>query len=104
MAYATMTAMFPFDADHLANICRRHDVARLRVFGSVARGEAGSTSDLDLIVDFRAPKGFFELARLEDELCAFFGRDVDLVTERGLSPYLREPILSEAAVVYDAAA
>ena len=52
----------------------------------------------------RVPKGFFELARLEDELCALFGRDVDLVTERGLSPDLREPILSEAAVVYDAAA
>lgn len=99
-----MTSMLSFDAVRLASICRRHDVVRLRVFGSVARGEAESTSDLDLIVDFRVPKGFFELARLEDELCVLFGRDVDLVTERGLSPHLREPILSEAAVVYDAAA
>lgn len=99
-----MTSMFPFDSERLARICRRHDVVRLRVFGSVARGEAGSASDLDLIVDFQVPKGFFELARLEDELSTFFGRDVDLVTEQGLSPYLREPILSEAAVVYDAAA
>lgn len=96
--------MLSFDRERLSRICRRHDVARLRVFGSFARGEDNSSSDVDLIVDFQAPKGFFELTRLEDELRVFFGRDVDLVTEPGLSPFLREPILSEAAVVYDAAA
>jgi uncharacterized protein len=99
-----MTAMVEYDSEHLAAICRRHDVTRLRVFGSVARGDAGPASDLDLIVDFGVPKGFFELTRLEDELGELFGCEVDLVTEAGLSPYLRGPILSEAATVYDAAA
>jgi predicted nucleotidyltransferase len=55
-------------------------------------------------VDFNAPKGFLELIRLEDELQAVFDRPVDLVTEPGLSPYLRRSILSSASVIFDAAA
>jgi predicted nucleotidyltransferase len=96
--------MVQFDRQRLADICRRHDVARLRIYGSASRGEAGRDSDIDLLVDFAAPKGFFELIRLEDELEAFFGRPVDVVTEPGLSPYLREPILASASVIFDAAA
>jgi len=96
--------MIPFDQRRLAEICRRNDVTRLRVFGSSSRGEEGPDSDIDLIVDFGAPKGFFELIRLEDELRAFFDRPVDLVTEPGLSPYLRRSILSSASVIFDAAA
>jgi hypothetical protein len=96
--------MVQFDPQRLADICRRHDVARMRVFGSASRGEAGPDSDIDFLVDFAAPKGFFELIRLEDELEAFFGRPVDVVTEPGLSPYLREPILASASVIFDAAA
>lgn len=96
--------MQPFDAQQLAEICQRHDVARLRLFGSRARGDASPRSDVDLIVDFSAPKGFFELIRLEDELRDFFQVDVDLITESGLSPHFAVPILSESTVVFDAAA
>jgi predicted nucleotidyltransferase len=96
--------MIEFDRQQLADICRRHDVAQVRIFGSASRGEAGPDSDIDLLVDFAAPKGFFELIRFEDELKAFFGRPVDVVTEPGLSPYLREPILTSASVIFDAAA
>jgi len=96
--------MVSFDQARLAEICRRHGVTRLRVYGSVARNEAGPDSDIDLLVDFAAPQGLFELVRLEDDLEAFFGRRVDVVTEPGLSPYLKEPILADAAVLFDAAA
>lgn len=96
--------MVQFDRSRLGEICRRHDVAQLRIFGSASRGQETPESDIDLLVEFGSPKGFFELLRLEDELAAFFGRPVDLVTEPGLSPYLREPILSSAAVLFDAAA
>lgn len=96
--------MVHFDRERLTEICKRHDVARLRLYGSMARGEAAPESDIDLIVDFSAPKGFFELIRLEDELAAFFGRPVDLVTEKGLSPFLRASIVASAAVLLDAAA
>lgn len=96
--------MVQFDRKRLAEICRRHGVAQVRLFGSASRGEAGPDSDIDLLVDFATPTGFFELIRLEDELEAFFGRPVDVVTEPGLSPYLREPILTSASVIFDAAA
>jgi predicted nucleotidyltransferase len=96
--------MVPFDQKRLAEICRRNDVTRLRVFGSAARGEERPDSDIDLLVDFGAPKGFFELIRLEDEFEALFERPVDVVTEPGLSPRLKRSILSSAAVLFDAAA
>lgn len=96
--------MVQFEQGRLEDICRRHGVMQLRVFGSASRGEAGPDSDIDLLVDFESPKGFFELLRLEDELEAFFGCPVDVVTEPGLSPYLRKPILASATVIFDAAA
>jgi uncharacterized protein len=96
--------MVHFDRPRLAEICRRNDVTRLRLFGSASRGEDRPESDVDLLVDFDRPKGFFELVRLERELEQFFGRPVDLLTEGGLSPYLREPILRSAFVIFDAAA
>lgn len=96
--------MVRFDRARLAEICRSNDVTRLRLFGSASRGEDRPESDVDLLVDFGKPKGFFELLRLERELEQFFGRRVDLLTEGGLSPYLREPILRSASVIFDAAA
>jgi predicted nucleotidyltransferase len=79
-------------------------VVRLRIFGSAARGEERPESDVDLIVDFRVPKGLLDLCRLERRLGEVFGRPVDLVTEPGLSPYIREAILASASVIFDAAA
>ena len=96
--------MVQFDRVRLAEICRRHGVTKLRIFGSASRGEERSDSDIDLVADFASATGFFELSHLEDDLEAFFGRRVDVVTERGLSPYMREPILTSAATIYDAAA
>jgi predicted nucleotidyltransferase len=99
-----LASMVQFDRTRLAEICRRHDVTKLRMFGSASRGEEGPESDIDLVADFASAKGFFELFRLEDDLETFFGRPVDVVTEPGLSPFLREPILTGASVIFDAAA
>lgn len=96
--------MVQFDDTALAKICEEHDVIRLRVFGSAARGEERPDSDVDVIVDFGSPKGLFSLLRLERSLSEFFGRPVDLVTEPGLSPYIRESVLSSASIIFDAAA
>ena len=96
--------MVQFDPSRLAEICRRHGVMQLRLFGSAARKEDTAASDIDLIADFAGPTGFFGLIRCEDELARFFGRSVDLLTESGLSPYLRDDVLAEARVIYDDAA
>jgi predicted nucleotidyltransferase len=96
--------MVQFNRERLETLCVEHKVQRLRIFGSAARGEERTESDIDLLVDFSTPVGFFELIELEEQLAEFFGRSVDLLTERGLSPYLRDSILSEAQVLFDAAA
>jgi len=96
--------MVQFDDSRLAAICRRHGVRQLRLFGSAARGEESHDSDIDLIADFAGPTGFFGLIRCEDELAAFFGRSVDLLTEGGLSPYMRDDVIAEARVIFDDAA
>lgn len=60
--------MVQFNSERLAEICRQHGVARLRIFGSTARGEDTPTSDADLITDFSVPKGFFGVIELEEVL------------------------------------
>ena len=96
--------MVQFDVSRLAAICRRHGVTQLRLFGSAARGEQTAESDIDLIADFGGPTGFFGLIRCEDELAEFFGRRVDLLTEGGLSPYMRDDVLAEARLIFNDAA
>ena len=93
---------YPFDVDQLIEICRKNDVAMIGVFGSAARGEAAGQSDIDLLVEFAKRKSLLALVKLERELSAALGRKVDLVTEAAISPYLREGILRELQVIYEA--
>lgn len=73
-------------------------VERVAVFGSVARDEATSRSDIDLLVEFRPDErvGMFRFLELKEYLEGVFGCEVDLVTREGLKPRLRQGILSEA--------
>ena len=96
--------MVHFDSNALARLCKEYGVRRLRIFGSAARGEERPSSDVDLIVDFGRPTGFIELVRLERLLGEILGRSVDLVTEPGLDPYIRDSVVSSASVLFDAAA
>jgi predicted nucleotidyltransferase len=94
-------AEFPFDTSTLVEICRRHDVAMLGVFGSVARGEDTEASDLDLLVRFSKRKSLLSLVRLEREISTALGRKADVLTEAAISPYLRERVIRELQVVYE---
>ncbi len=81
---------------------------RISVFGSFARGEADSRSDVDLLVALkpagkRPPLGLFEVIRLERELGMKLGCAVDLVTEEGLSPRVRSNIEKDKVVLYEEA-
>ena len=96
--------MVNFDRKRLASLCEQHGAIRLRLFGSAARGEERPDSDIDIIVDFKRPVGFIELIRFENALAEFFGRSVDLVTEPGLSPFIKDSVLASAAIIFDAAA
>lgn len=92
------------DREGLAELCDRHGITKLRLFGSLAREEGDEASDVDLLVDFEQRKSLLDLVRIERELSEHFGREVDLLTERALSPYLRDRIVREARVVYERAA
>jgi uncharacterized protein len=80
-------------------IASAHGARNVRVFGSVRRGEANSSSDLDLLVDMSEGRSLFDLVTLGDELEEALGVEVDVVTEGSLSPYLRDRILAEAVVL-----
>ena len=86
----------------VAQICRRHHVRRLAVFGSARRGELRPESDLDLLVGFEeGHTPGFAFFRLQRELSQALGRTVDLNTPAFLSPRFREQVEAEAEVVFD---
>jgi hypothetical protein len=92
------------DQIKLAELCRRHGVRELSLFGSAARGEMGPGSDLDLMVEF-APGtriGLLKFEALSEELEALLGHKVDLVTKRGLKTWVRPHVLKEARIIYAA--
>lgn len=93
----------PFDTNEIVEICRENDVDRLSVFGSVARGEATRESDIDLLVHFSKPKSLLAIIGLEEQIEAIVGRSVDLLTEAALSPYIRQDIIQDSVVIYEAA-
>ena len=82
--------------NEVRRIARNHGAVRLRVFGSRASGAVSESSDLDLLADFEAGRDLLDLIGLKQDLEALLGCRVDVVTEAGLSPYLRDRILSEA--------
>lgn len=89
------------NTEALAAVCRANDIDYLALFGSVARGEATSESDVDLLVHFSRRKSLLDLVRIEREIEEVLGRDVDLMTEASISPHLREQILRETRVLYE---
>jgi uncharacterized protein len=68
----------------------------VRIFGSVARGEATDGSDLDVLVKLDADRSLFDQIALKQDLEQLLGCAVDVVVEGGISPYLEERILAEA--------
>ncbi len=91
-----------FDTHRLIDICQQNDVNFVGLFGSMARGEATAQSDIDLLVRFTSRKSFLALVRLERELTTAMGRKVDLLTEASLNPHLRDDILRDLQVIYEA--
>jgi hypothetical protein len=92
------------DREALAELCRRHHITRLSLFGSVLRDDFRPDSDVDVMVEFEEGKTpGFDIVEVQDELSVLFGgRRVDLVTRPGLNRRLREPILASAQVMYGA--
>ena len=82
--------------DQILRIASRHGAHNIRVFGSVARGDADESSDIDLLVDFKPDRSLLDHAALVLDLEELLGRKVDVVTEKGIYWLLRRRILKEA--------
>lgn len=80
----------------LLNAAEEHGAHNVRIFGSVARGTEREDSDLDVLIDLDPDRSLFDLVDLHFALEDIVGGKVEVVTERGLSPYLRDRILNEA--------
>lgn len=91
-----------FDKNILIPICQKYQVANISLFGSMARGEATSDSDIDLIVAFYGKMTLFRLAGMKRELTSVLGREVDIVPEGAISPYLIDRVNREKQVIYAA--
>jgi uncharacterized protein len=96
-----LTAADTFER-HRADIRRiaaQYGASDVRVFGSVARGEADEDSDIDLVVRMAPGRSLFDVGGLVMDLQDLLGRHVDVVTDNGLRPRMRQRILREAVPV-----
>ena len=93
-------------SDEIAAFCRRWQITRLALFGSALRDDFGADSDVDVLVKFddKAHPTLFDMSRMEAELKAILGREVDLVSQRGIersrNHLRRKAILESAEPVY----
>ena len=82
--------------EQILRLAKRHGVTRVRVFGSMARGDAGPQSDVDLLIEVGTEPSAWFPGGLVAELEELLGRRVQVVTERGLDELLRDRVLEEA--------
>lgn len=80
----------------ILRIANEHGARNVRIFGSVARGEARPDSDVDFLVEFEPGRSLLDHAALLLDLQELLGRPVDVTTDRALRPLLRARILREA--------
>ena len=85
--------------EEIMKLARKHGARRIRVFGSVVRGEAGPDSDVDFLVEMEPGRSLLDMGGLLMDLRQALGRKVDVVTERGLKPRIRERVLKEAVAL-----
>ncbi len=98
-----VSAAIDIPYDKITELCQRHHITRMSLFGSVLRDDFGPESDVDVIVEFDPEHNpglvFFGI---QDELGDLFGRIVDLHTPAELRRYLKH-VFQEAQTIYDAA-
>ena len=89
-------ALTELNVEAIREVAGRHGAGHVRIFGSYARGEQLPESDLDLLVDLEPGRSLLDLVAIKQDLEDLLGRPVDVVTERSLSPYIRDAVFKEA--------
>jgi len=89
-------ALLKAKREEILRLCTKYGAYNVRVFGSVARSEADEQSDIDFLVELEPGRSLFDLGGLQYDLEQLLGCRVDVVTERGLKPRIRERVLRVA--------
>lgn len=82
--------------DAILALAARHGASNVRIFGSVAEGNADEASDVDFLVDMEPGRSLFDLGGLLMDLQELLGRKVDVVTEAGLRDRIRQRVQEQA--------
>ncbi len=85
----------------IKEFCNKNDIEYLGIFGSHARGDAKESSDVDVLIRFKKRKSLLEFIRMERALSKIMRKKVDMVTENGVSKYLRDIIKREVKTIYE---
>jgi uncharacterized protein len=80
----------------ILRLARNYGIRRVRLFGSVARGEDRPESDVDVLIEFDPGRSLLDQVGFRQDLEELLGRRIDVVSEGGISPYLEATILREA--------
>lgn len=91
--------LLKFKRPEILHLAQAHGAHNVRIFGSVARGEAHADSDIDFLVEMENGRSLLDLIELSQNLEALLQRKVDVLTDKGLSPYLEQRILAEAVLL-----
>ena len=85
----------------IVKLAPKYGIEKAAIFGSLVKGTFGEGSDIDVLVTFFIPIGFFKFIELENELSKALNHKVDLVTKDSLSPYFRDSVLKQMRTVYE---
>ena len=85
--------------EEILRIAAQHGASNVRLFGSVARGDATADSDIDVLVDLEPDRSLFDLGAFLEDLKSLLGCRVDVVTEKGLRARIRDRVLQEAVTI-----
>jgi len=85
--------------EEILRIAAKHGAHNVRIFGSVARGDAREDSDVDVLVDMELGRSLFDLGGLLTDLQSLLAREVDVITAKGLKQRIRDRVLREAVTL-----
>lgn len=89
-----------YDKEKLNKICEEKGISSLMLFGSYARGDNNSQSDIDLLVKYKMPVGLLSHANVQNALADLFMKPVDLVFESNIKPRIRPYIINDLVTLY----
>ncbi len=88
--------------DKIMLFCKKNHISKMSLFGSILTDQFTSSSDVDFLVEFQSEytPTLFDIVMMEEELSNIVGRHADLRTEKGISRYFRDDVLTKAQVIY----